>query len=58
MPAAKTDNDQERVPLVVRVDADVADALNRWANEEDRSVAAQTRILLRGAIPDKYFNGR
>jgi hypothetical protein len=49
------DDERVLVPLVVRVDEAVFDALNAWARSEERSCAAQTRIALRGVIPDEFF---
>lgn len=53
----------ERKPFLLRVDRDVLDALQRWANDDLRSLNAQIEFVLRRAlkeagrkIPDKRRN--
>ncbi len=40
--------------LIVRLEPDLHDALKRWAASEDRSLAAQVRMVLRGAVPGEF----
>ena len=40
----------ERKPFLIRVDRDVLDAVQRWANDDLRSVNAQIEFLLRDAL--------
>ena len=40
----------ERKPFLIRVDRDVLDAVQRWANDDLRSVNAQIEFLLRRAL--------
>lgn len=44
------------VPLVGRIDPETMEAFRRWSEAEDRTLAAQLRVVLRDAIPVKYFN--
>jgi hypothetical protein len=39
-----------RKPFLLRVDAELLDALQRWADEELRSLNGQIEYLLRGAL--------
>lgn len=40
----------ERKPFLLRVDRDVLDAVQRWANDDLRSLNGQIEFLLRGAL--------
>ena len=40
----------ERKPFLIRVDRDVLDAVQRWANDDLRSLNAQIEFLLRDAL--------
>ena len=40
----------ERKPFLIRVDRDVLDAVQRWANDDLRSLNAQIEYVLREAI--------
>jgi hypothetical protein len=40
----------ERKPFLLRIDPGVLEALQRWANDELRSVNGQVEFLLRGAL--------
>ena len=40
----------ERKPFLIRVDRDVLDAVQRWANDDLRSLNAQVEFLLRRAL--------
>jgi hypothetical protein len=42
----------ERKAFLVRLDPQIYDALQRWADAELRSVNAQIEFLLRGALRD------
>ena len=42
----------ERKPFLLRMDADVLRALERWANDELRSLNGQIEFLLRRALQD------
>ena len=42
----------ERKPFLLRVDPAVLEALQRWANDDLRSVNAQIEYLLRRALQD------
>ncbi len=46
----------ESHPMLVRLEADLYKALRRWAEAEDRSIAAQVRQVLRAAVPEEYFS--
>jgi hypothetical protein len=43
----------ERKPFLIRVDRDVLDAVQRWANDDLRSLNAQIEFLLRRALRDE-----
>lgn len=40
----------ERKPFLLRVDRDVLDAVQRWANDDLRSLNAQIEFVLRRAL--------
>jgi hypothetical protein len=40
----------ERRPFLIRVDREVLDAVQRWANDDLRSLNAQIEFLLRRAL--------
>lgn len=40
----------ERKPFLLRVDRDVLDAMQRWANDDLRSLNGQIEYILRGAL--------
>jgi hypothetical protein len=40
----------ERKPFLIRIDADVLEAIQRWANDDLRSLNAQIEFLLRRAL--------
>jgi hypothetical protein len=42
----------ERKPFLLRVDPELHEALQRWANDELRSLNAQIEFLLRRALQD------
>lgn len=42
----------ERKAFLIRVDRDVLDAVQRWANDDLRSMNAQIEFLLRQALRD------
>jgi hypothetical protein len=42
----------ERKPFLIRIDAAILDAVQRWANEDLRSVNAQVEFLLRRVLQD------
>ncbi|MBL0938482.1 MAG: hypothetical protein IBJ03_06295 [Gemmatimonadaceae bacterium] len=42
----------ERKPFLLRVDREVMDAVQRWANDDLRSLNAQIEFLLRRALRD------
>ena len=42
----------ERKPFLLRIDRDVLDALQRWANDDLRSLNGQIEFLLRRALQD------
>jgi hypothetical protein len=48
----------ERKPFLIRVDRDVLDAVQRWANDDLRSLNAQIEFLLRKALRDSGRVGR
>jgi hypothetical protein len=48
----------ERKPFLIRVDRDVLDAVQRWANDDLRSLNAQIEFLLRRALRDSGRLGR
>lgn len=45
----------ERRPFLLRVDAELLDAVQRWANDDLRSLNGQIEFLLRRALQE---NGR
>jgi hypothetical protein len=40
----------QRKPFLLRIDRDVLDAVQRWANDDLRSLNAQVEFLLRRAL--------
>jgi hypothetical protein len=42
----------ERRPFLLRIDAALLDAVQRWANDDLRSLNAQIEFLLRRALQD------
>ena len=40
----------ERKPFLIRVDRDILDAVQRWANDDLRSLNAQIEFVLRRAL--------
>lgn len=42
----------ERKPFLLRIDKDVLDAVQRWANDELRSLNGQIEFLLRRVLRD------
>jgi len=54
----------ERKPFLLRIDRDVLDAIQRWANDDLRSVNGQVEFLLRrtleqaGRAPRRTDGGR
>jgi hypothetical protein len=42
----------ERKPFLLRIDRDVLDALQRWANDDLRSLNGQIEFVLRRALLD------
>ena len=42
----------ERKPFLLRIDRDVIDALQRWADDDLRSLNGQIEFLLRKALKD------
>jgi hypothetical protein len=40
----------ERKPFLLRIDRDVLDAVQRWANDDLRSLNAQIEFVLRRAL--------
>jgi hypothetical protein len=42
----------ERKPFLLRIDPRVLDAVQRWANDDLRSLNAQIEFLLRRAVVD------
>jgi hypothetical protein len=47
----------DRKPFLLRIDRDVMDALQRWADDELRSVNGQIEFLLRKALRDAKREG-
>lgn len=43
----------ERKPFLLRVDRELLDAVQRWANDDLRSLNAQIEFLLRQALRDE-----
>jgi hypothetical protein len=48
----------ERKPFLLRIDRDVLDAVQRWANDDLRSLNAQIEFLLRRALQAEGRLGR
>jgi hypothetical protein len=48
----------ERKPFLIRVDRDVLDAVQRWANDDLRSLNAQIEFVLRRALQAEGRLGR
>jgi hypothetical protein len=42
----------ERKPFLIRIDRDVLEALQRWANDDLRSLNGQVEFLLRRALAE------
>lgn len=42
----------ERKPFLIRIDADVLDAAQRWANDDLRSLNGQIEFLLRRVLKE------
>jgi len=42
----------ERKPFLLRIDRDVLDAVQRWADDELRSLNGQIEFILRRALKD------
>jgi hypothetical protein len=42
----------DRKPFLLRIDRDVLDALQRWANDDLRSLNGQIEFVLRRALQD------
>ena len=42
----------ERKPFLLRIDAQILEAVQRWANDDLRSLNAQIEYLLRKALRD------
>ena len=42
----------ERKPFLLRIDREVLDALQRWANDDLRSLNGQIEFVLRRALQD------
>ncbi len=42
----------ERKPFLLRIDAQILEAVQRWANDDLRSLNAQIEFLLRKALRD------
>ena len=42
----------ERKPFLLRIDAQILEAVQRWANDDLRSINAQIEFLLRKALKD------
>jgi hypothetical protein len=40
----------ERKPFLLRIDRDLLEALQRWANDDLRSLNGQIEFVLRGAL--------
>jgi hypothetical protein len=43
----------ERKPFLLRIDAEVLDALQRWANDDLRSLNGQIEFVLRKVLRDE-----
>jgi hypothetical protein len=48
----------ERKPFLLRIDRDVLDAVQRWADDDLRSLNAQIEFLLRRALQAEGRTGR
>jgi hypothetical protein len=48
----------ERKPFLLRIDREVLDAVQRWADDDLRSLNAQIEFLLRGALRSEGRLGR
>ncbi len=48
----------DRKPFLIRIDTVILDAVQRWANEDLRSVNAQIEFLLRRVLQDAGRLGR
>jgi len=48
----------ERKPFLIRVDREVLDAVQRWANDDLRSLNAQIEFVLRRALQAEGRLGR
>lgn len=48
----------ERKPFLLRIDRDVLDAVQRWANDDLRSLNAQIEFVLRRALQAEGRSGR
>ena len=48
----------ERKPFLIRIDRDVLDAVQRWANDDLRSLNAQIELVLRRALQAEGRLGR
>jgi hypothetical protein len=48
----------ERKPFLIRVDRDVLEAVQRWANDDLRSLNAQIEFLLRRALREEGRLGK
>jgi hypothetical protein len=47
----------ERKPFLLRIDREVMDALQRWANDDLRSLNGQIEFLLRKALREAKRSG-
>jgi hypothetical protein len=47
----------DRKPFLLRIDRDVMDALQRWADDELRSLNGQIEFLLRKALKEAKRSG-
>jgi hypothetical protein len=48
----------DRKPFLLRIDREVIDALQRWADDELRSLNGQIEFLLRKALKEAKREGR
>ncbi len=48
----------ERKPFLLRIDRDVLDAVQRWADDDLRSLNAQIEFVLRRALAAEGRRGR
>lgn len=44
--------------MIVRLDTELHDGVRRWAEANDRSIAAQVRTVLREQIPVEYLEAK